>query len=273
MIKESFTLNRNSWHASLMKRIWGYRTSDFSHICPYFWLSIFNVLVFIPYEILRFILTVIVGTVTAASNLAEKYENKSYEKMARRMMTDPAYKEKIASRVKSSRWCRLLDRAERLFSYEETEILRTERWKQNELKENKQRELRKLKDRKAIETKRSINASLKAIKPLLQFLLAAATLVALFYLGKLIIELSTIMMAMNWSINWTKVLNTLGAILGIIGIACVVVFTILGIVKLLSNASPSIARFFIWMGDGIKLTWDIVVQIIKNNCPSIEWKD
>lgn len=48
MFKDSFTLKKDSWHASLMKYIWNFYTSDFSHICPYFWLSILNIFIALP---------------------------------------------------------------------------------------------------------------------------------------------------------------------------------------------------------------------------------
>ncbi len=45
MIKDVFKLKKNSWHTKLMKRIWGYETNDFTNMCPYFWLSIINVII------------------------------------------------------------------------------------------------------------------------------------------------------------------------------------------------------------------------------------
>lgn len=46
MIKDVFNLKKNAWHSKLMKFTWGYTHRDFSHICPYFWLSILNVVIF-----------------------------------------------------------------------------------------------------------------------------------------------------------------------------------------------------------------------------------
>lgn len=45
MFKDVFVLRKNAWHSRLMHYIWGLRYHDFSHICPYFWLSIFNVII------------------------------------------------------------------------------------------------------------------------------------------------------------------------------------------------------------------------------------
>lgn len=44
MFKEVFRLRPKSWHARLMKRMWNLDHYDFSHMCPYFWLSVFNVI-------------------------------------------------------------------------------------------------------------------------------------------------------------------------------------------------------------------------------------
>lgn len=55
MIKDVFVLKKGSWHSRLMKYTWNLSHKDFSHICPYFWLSIFNVIicpVFLPLKFL-----------------------------------------------------------------------------------------------------------------------------------------------------------------------------------------------------------------------------
>jgi hypothetical protein len=45
MFRDVFVLKKAAWHCRLMRYIWGLSHDDFSHICPYFWLSIFNVIV------------------------------------------------------------------------------------------------------------------------------------------------------------------------------------------------------------------------------------
>lgn len=55
MIKDTFVLKKGSWHSRLMRYTWNLSHKDFSHICPYFWLSIFNVIicpVFLPLKFL-----------------------------------------------------------------------------------------------------------------------------------------------------------------------------------------------------------------------------
>lgn len=46
MIKDVFKLKKNAWHAKLMKFTWNLSYNDFSHMCPYFWLSAFNLVIF-----------------------------------------------------------------------------------------------------------------------------------------------------------------------------------------------------------------------------------
>jgi hypothetical protein len=46
MIKDIFKLKKQGWHSRLMKLTWGWTYEDFSHMCPYFWLSIVNVVIF-----------------------------------------------------------------------------------------------------------------------------------------------------------------------------------------------------------------------------------
>lgn len=45
MFSDVFTLHKRSWHSRLMKYTWNIDCEDFTHLCPYFWLSIFNVII------------------------------------------------------------------------------------------------------------------------------------------------------------------------------------------------------------------------------------
>lgn len=45
MFKDVFVLKKTSWHVRMMKYIWGLDYKDFSHMCPYWWLSVFNFLI------------------------------------------------------------------------------------------------------------------------------------------------------------------------------------------------------------------------------------
>ena len=45
MIQDVFKLKKDSWHMKLMTTIWGYDHHDFPNMCPYFWLSVLNVII------------------------------------------------------------------------------------------------------------------------------------------------------------------------------------------------------------------------------------
>ena len=53
---DSFKLKRSSWHMSMMNYIWGLEHYDFTHMCPYFWLSILNLLLIIPTSLIRWLI-------------------------------------------------------------------------------------------------------------------------------------------------------------------------------------------------------------------------
>lgn len=42
IIKDVFVLKKESYHCKMMNYIWGFKPTDFSHMCPYFWLTIAN---------------------------------------------------------------------------------------------------------------------------------------------------------------------------------------------------------------------------------------
>lgn len=48
MIFETFALNKNAWHVKLMRYCWKLDHTDFTNMCPYFWLTICNC-VFVPF--------------------------------------------------------------------------------------------------------------------------------------------------------------------------------------------------------------------------------
>ncbi len=45
MIKDIFTLKKKSWHHYLMEFLWGLTYKNFPNMCPYFWLTVVNVII------------------------------------------------------------------------------------------------------------------------------------------------------------------------------------------------------------------------------------
>jgi hypothetical protein len=56
MIKDVFVLRKSSYHVKIMYYIWKLSPEDFSHMCPYWWLSIFNHIVIVPFFCFKFTL-------------------------------------------------------------------------------------------------------------------------------------------------------------------------------------------------------------------------
>jgi len=87
MIKDVFVLKKNSWHTKLMKRIWGWDYYDFSNMCPYFWLTIVNVIIspfIILFDVAKLIATKINNFIRPyLEAMAIAYEKRCEEKKER----------------------------------------------------------------------------------------------------------------------------------------------------------------------------------------------
>jgi hypothetical protein len=89
MIKDVFVLSKNAWHAKLMYFIWKYDYRDFPSMCPYFWLSVLNVIIVIflgiPYGIYRILkpfCRFIGDMCSSLSNIVDEYcENRAQKWM------------------------------------------------------------------------------------------------------------------------------------------------------------------------------------------------
>jgi hypothetical protein len=68
-----FTLKKDAWHAKLMKYIWNLDHTDFTHMCPYFWLSIANFFIF---SWVVFIITNIVKMFSYTGKAIRRYRGK-----------------------------------------------------------------------------------------------------------------------------------------------------------------------------------------------------
>lgn len=99
MIKDVFIFKKNAWHLKLMKYIWGYTHKDFTHMCPYFWLSILNCIIFILVFFFKSILWNLIKIVIKLfSKIREKWQQhldanelKWYENSLKKMKDDYTY--------------------------------------------------------------------------------------------------------------------------------------------------------------------------------------
>jgi hypothetical protein len=78
MIKDIFTLKKKSWHHYLMEFLWGLTYKNFPNMCPYFWLTVVNVII----SPLAVPLWAIIKLIVRASNALNEYITRVQEENA-----------------------------------------------------------------------------------------------------------------------------------------------------------------------------------------------
>jgi hypothetical protein len=169
MFVESFKLSKSSWHAKMMKFMWNLNPTDFSHICPYFWLSVFNVLTIIPYLILRLtfgLLGVILkDTFQWVETYFERKEREAYQKRMDRLVNNPKEQEKLITNSCYKTSYRLLNDL-RYQNYDLWKQVYDARTDYQLKRENAESEKKQQQYKQSIARKKRINDALKYVKPI-----------------------------------------------------------------------------------------------------------
>jgi len=77
-----FSLKKDGWYCSLMNYIWGVNAETrFTNMCPFFWLTIFNLLIIIPVLIYRGICYIVVPLYQGAKEMLKTKEIPFEERM------------------------------------------------------------------------------------------------------------------------------------------------------------------------------------------------
>lgn len=224
MIKDVFKLRKNAWHAKLMKYTWNLNFYDFSHMCPYFWLTIFNVIIFpLILFVKGFLRDCVLGSIfwigEKLDSMAEarilKWEQSYFAELAKNPTKWDKLYEIDIDLDKNNRYRQFIYRQVRpTVSRDEfskiLEKFEAERQKRRDLKaeERNKKYLESLakqakftakyaKQQKRQKTnKERINSILKIVKPIAKgflYLLAIATIIAVvFLLWKLFVVLASI---------------------------------------------------------------------------------
>lgn len=297
MIKDVFVLNKNGWYVKLNKWMWDVDYTDFSHMCPFFWLTVASILFLIPYLLFRGLIT---GILWLQEKMKAKKEVKSIKETKERiellgkLERDPILQKDLATKLQAS-WddgiC-LPKHYNKLWydlSFTEQDKIRTlieairaEKAAFYEAKLQREAEQREKERLAAIARKARINTILKYAKPIgkiFLWLLAAATVVLVGYLlfkGALAIAAIT---AKQWIFTGKVLLMLLGVAAFIIGCAYAsnkIKFELSCKTKkrLLMVIKPFIwiAKGFIWLIKGIAKICRAIFQTVKNECPAINWK-
>ncbi|HEY9485716.1 MAG TPA: hypothetical protein VIQ04_03660, partial [Nitrososphaeraceae archaeon] len=100
MLKDVFVLRRNSWHSKIMSFIWKLEPTDFSHMCPYFWITILNLLIIIPfsvYKAIEFAASKVISLVSYIIKLCENKKRDSRESRLQSFRNDPDILSKLVN--------------------------------------------------------------------------------------------------------------------------------------------------------------------------------
>lgn len=352
MIKDVFTLKKNSWHARLMKFTWNLDFFDFSYMCPYFWLTVFNMIIF-PATFFCKVICIHIFTafgdgMEALGDYLEAIADRNTERLAERMAADEAYRQAVINRAVrmgegSFRLSKRFQAAWQKLMYRDEDLADMIRSEQNtirndyfaeERKRREKQEVREFKNRlrdaerrckeeeegilrirrererderfaairhrRMIAAKKRIVAINRIIKPIGQvfiYLIAAAVVISIGYVVYLAckaagdVEHETYSSIGKWIIY--ILLGIITLLIVFVGIAVLVKQYGYKVVRAF-NCSDTvdrigdglawffekcaipfvlIGRFFRRIFRGVGSILGLIIQMFKNQCPAIDWKD
>lgn len=307
MIKDIFKLKKNSWHLNLMKWIWGYNENNFRNMCPYFWLTIFNV-VFLPFIAFLFgIRELFFISISCLDKLFQAYEKRCNERELiwlkemeikvkediknNKLNKNLLYNLHMGCNGRDKKYHKLWSR----FNYENREVL----WEKYMTEEKKEREKKEI----IIKPKKEISLEKKKTKEqqIAKLIIVVKHLLKVVLVGVGLIVAYLLFLLIKWmtTFNWIKIgIIALKIIIGLgfLGLVIFVAYTIVISVaqlwclygkycipcdenrKKIGNFFPMFLLPFKWIwkglcyvGRGIKLIWEIIVTLKQDNCPGIEW--
>lgn len=256
---------------SLMKYIWDLDHHSFSHICPYFWLSVFNVLIIIPFFIVKTIIKVFYWL----SNYFDSLEQISIQKRLNQLKQNPDYLNHIA-RLCDKDYHKFLQYIRYEYDTDDYYTLYTLRDKYELEKEELERKREKDNYENIKIHKEKINRILKYIKPisvLFLYILGFGTVIltsmGIYYSALYISSIST----QVWLHAFYAFLVVVAGIILILGLFKIISYFSNNSCSVKNNRTfKIISSPFIYIGGGIKLIFLFFIEIIKNNCPAIDWK-
>lgn len=299
-MKDVFVLRKKSFWTWMMKFIWDFTPEHFSHMCPFFWLSIFNLIIIIPVAIYR----VIAFLIKKASDALFNHENnKSYIKENRyeifdKLMRDPVKREEFIERVArykakltdclsyyDNHMYYLASSSDDTFDpiYERTKVIQVKYAAEIEAKKTNTQTLLDLEYQQRINHKKRVTNILKIVQPVAKVLLYLLGLATIFFLGLGIYKL---VLFFKYATIDLKVLRAFLNALLFIAVSIFSILIIIGVVKKLCNTTLSCENKKKW-GSIISSVLTVILYIpfmiikgvlflvdtLKDNCPAVKWKD
>lgn len=297
MIQDVFKLKKDSWHMRLMTRIWGYDHYDFSNMCPYFWLSVLNVIIAPVFFLFVLFLPLII-------KIKEIIEENAKQRRIACREAEQKWIEDIIKKVRENPSDPIVDKIARSYYNWDKDKRYNKKYRQFfyyfhlepnlHEKYEKIREEEKLKKEQKKTKRQEIGQYTVKIKYAAKLVGIALLLFAGYWLVKLLIFLATL----NWGTILIAALKYTGVTLLIFLGGVFVVAALRAIydgIKLLwckfgdycvpcSDRREKIGNFFvmmfkgitapfIWTGRGIFKLFIVLKALKDNNCPAIEWEE
>jgi len=144
MFKDVFVLKKNSYHVKMMKYIWNLEYHDFSHMCPYWWLSVFNHIIFLPLfciksflKGIRLLANFIGSFFEAVTDYYEQKKVDNYRTLAKEIVEDPKKILKLTDRERNEVYYHIND-------YESLQKIKNYYWSEKN-KNDRDKEIKKQK--------------------------------------------------------------------------------------------------------------------------------
>lgn len=273
---KNYNLSSKTWHGWLMKKIWDMEPKEFTNMCPYFWLTVFNVFWFLPYMLL---IKPLFWTATASVYTYKNHETRTADELYEALLHDDTlliaycilnHKDQLKG-AKRKALLKLIN-----LDYKRYTHFDNIAYKKQSLIDDGQREAKKLK-------KARMMGMVNTIKTVCKWLLVAGAIVGLYFLFK-----------MCGKFTWSGLLKALFAI-GVAGgfISLVVGAFALGnyleskytyketkfkkVVDFVLWPFGKILMFLTWLvislWNLLKATVKLIHTMYKNACPGITWED
>jgi len=257
---KEFELNKNGWHVKLMYYIWGTTTDDFSNMCPFFWLTILNIVLVIPYTIIKGIMAIFKIIQNIEYNLQHKKRERYWELV---------YTRAIA--LKTEEDVKKFIDSEKNGKFVSSVIMNI---KNNDLRKFALHYSQQLLEKASLEAdaiKVMRSAKIKAMRnlPIAKFI----GTVILILLGLALIGGTTLFIIMLTKAP-IKLWLALGIVAGGGAVVLFLTFVIMYIVKRLERSDKKFPKILIFKPiiSGIKTIWQVLYEFYKGRCPGINWK-
>ncbi len=281
---ESYSINRNAWHVKMMKYIWNFDPWDFSHICPYFWLSVFNIFAIIFVFPVKSVANLFRWLINEIDDYCDKINERDFmKKVSEAQLHQDKFEELL--NLCDKRFNKFYDKlgwmsykTPELREFREKLYLEREKFLGEKLFREYEENLKKA----APSNKQEINNILKIVKPIAVGMLWIIGAIIGIFVGWLLYKFIIILILVPkhvWMVMGTVLLIlAIGMLIGML-----IFFGIKWIFSKIPctiNGQEKAKKFFGTIGIiiispliAIVIGVMFVGDLIKNNCPAIDWKN